>query len=44
MINDYNIANKYDLTWQTHSILKYLNRNIIDEVIIITPKNRSLEC
>jgi hypothetical protein len=30
MINDYNVANKYDLTWQTHSMLKYLNQNIIE--------------
>ena len=33
MINDYNIANKYDLKWQTHSMLKCLNQNIIDEFI-----------
>jgi hypothetical protein len=35
--------NKYDLIRETHSILKYLNQNIIDEGIIITPKNRSLK-
>jgi hypothetical protein len=43
IINDYNVANKYDLTWQTHFVLKCLNRNIIDEGIIITLKNRSLK-
>jgi hypothetical protein len=24
MINDYNVVNKYDLTWQIHSMLKCL--------------------
>jgi len=43
MINDYNVANKYDLTWQTHSMLKYLNQNIIGEGLIITLKNQSLK-
>ena len=36
IINDFNVANKYDLIWQTHFILKCLNRNIINEEIIIT--------
>jgi hypothetical protein len=30
-INDYNVANKYDLTWQMYFIVKCLNQNIIDE-------------
>jgi len=33
IINDYNMANKYDLIWQTHFMLKCLNWNIIDEGI-----------
>jgi len=41
MINDYNVVNKYDLTYQTHSTLKCLNN--IDEDTIITLKNRSLK-
>jgi len=43
MINDYNVVNKYDLTWQTHFMPKYINQNIIDEGIIITLKNWSLK-
>ena len=43
IINDYNVANKYDLTWHTHSMLKCLNRNIIDERIIITLRKQSLK-
>jgi aspartate carbamoyltransferase regulatory subunit len=39
IINDYNVTNKYDLTWQTYSMLKCLNQNIIDEGIIITLRN-----
>ena len=38
MINDCNILSEYDLTWKTHSMLKSLNWNIIDEYIIITLK------
>jgi hypothetical protein len=36
MINDYNVANKYYLIWQTYFMLKYLNQNIINKWIIIT--------
>ena len=43
MINEYNVANKYDLIWQTYFMLKYPNQNIINEWIIITLENQSLK-
>ena len=38
MMNDYNVANKNDFTWQIYFMLKLLNQNIIDEMILITLK------
>jgi len=32
MINHYNVVNKYDLAWKTHSMLKCLNHSIIDKM------------
>jgi hypothetical protein len=35
-INNYGVKKKYNLTYQIHCMLKYLNQNFIDEGIIIT--------
>jgi len=35
-INEYDVKNKYNLTEQTHYILKCLNQNILNEWRIVT--------
>ena len=37
--NAYGVYNKYDLSSQTYSKLKCLNKNILGERIIVTLKN-----
>ena len=43
MITNCCIENKHDLTWQIYFDALILNQNIIDEMILIILKNRSLE-
>jgi len=38
VINDYEVENKYNLKEQIHSMLKYPNKKLLDEEIIIILK------